>query len=65
MFQSVSKTRIINRVVNEVFVFKRDEEIVVIVFLVLKFSLLLTRFPNFCAIYTLKWDPRANMKPVL
>ena len=63
MFQSVSKTRAIDYVVNEVF--KRDQEIVVIVFLVLKFSLLLTRFPNFCAIYTLKWDPRANMKPVL
>ena len=38
------------------------EEIVVIVFLGLKFSLLLTRLPNFSAISTLLWDPRAREK---
>lgn len=40
------------------FPFKRDQEIVVIVILVLNFSLLVTRFPNFSVIYTLWWDPR-------
>ena len=40
------------------FPFKRDQEIVVIVFLVLNFSLLMTRFPNFSFIYMLWWDPR-------
>ena len=38
------------------------EEIVVIVVLGLKFSLLLTRLPNFSAISTLWWDPRASKK---
>ena len=38
------------------------EEIVVIVVLGLKFSLLLTLLPNFSAIYTLWWDPRAIKK---
>ena len=38
------------------FPFIRDQEIVVIVILVLNFSLLSTRFPNFSAIYTLWWD---------
>ena len=38
------------------------EEIVVIVVLGLKFSLLLTRLPNFSAIFTLWWDPRASKK---
>ena len=34
----------------------------VIVVLGLKFSLLLTRLPNFSAIFTLWWDPRASKK---
>ena len=38
------------------------EEIVVIVVLGLEFSLLLTRLPNFSAIFTLWWDPRASKK---
>ena len=44
------------------FVFIRDQEIVVIEILVLSFSLFLTRFPNFSAIYTLWWDPWASRK---
>ena len=44
------------------FTFIRDQEIVVIVFLVLNFSLLSTRFPNFSAIYTLWWDARTRKK---
>ena len=40
------------------FPFKRNQEIVVMVFLVLNFSLLMTHFPNFSVIYTLWWDPR-------
>ena len=47
------------------FPFIRDQEIVVIVFLVLNFSLLSTRFPNFSAIYTLWWDARTSKKTVL
>ena len=43
----------------------RNQEIVVIVILVLKISLLLTRFPNFSTIYMFRWHPRANRKPVL
>ena len=39
------------------------EEIIVIVVLGLKFSLLLTRLPNFSAFSTLWWDPRASKKP--
>ena len=38
------------------------EEIVVIEVLGLKFLLLLTRLPNFSAISTLWWDPRASKK---
>ena len=38
------------------------KEIIVIVVLGLKFSLLLTRLPNFSAISTLWWDPRASKK---
>ena len=44
------------------FPFIRDQEIVVIVILVLNFSLLLTRSPDFSAIYMLWWDPRASKK---
>ena len=44
------------------FPFIRDQEIVVIVILVLNFSLLSTRFPNFSAIYTLWWDARTSKK---
>ena len=40
----------------------RDQEIVVILILVLNFSLLLTRSPNFSVIYALWWDPRASKK---
>ena len=46
------------------FVFLRDQEIVVIVVLGLKFSLSLTRLPNFSAIYTLRSDPWASRKAV-
>ena len=46
-------------------VFIRDQEILVIVVLGLKFSLLLTRLPNSSAIYTLRWDPWASRKAVL
>ena len=44
------------------FPFIRDQEIVVTVILVLNFSLLSTRFPNFSAIYTLWWDARTSKK---
>ena len=44
------------------FPFIRDQEIEVIVILVLNFSLLLRRFPNFSAIYTLWWEQRASKK---
>ena len=44
------------------FLFIRDQEIEVIVILVLNFSLLLRRFSNFSAIYTLWWEQRASKK---